>query len=166
MSRGKLILRHNGGGEKGIYFDDAAFEELKAMTAHHTQIVIDGDDGQVIYAEDRDKVTALGIDEALRRQAEVKQLLLEQLEMGFLRSISKKPAYPEVGYFDWIMRPDDALDARANLEDAYDGWVTRHGDRRADRIYRVQAFRMAAGYVLDRVVSRFGQIMKLVRVGF
>jgi len=165
MSAGKLNVPHKG-GEGGVYFDANALKQLMEMTPHHTRIVMDGDDGQVIYAEDRDKVTAEGIDAALRIQAELKQVLLWRLEAEFLRSINKKPAYPEVGYFDWVMRPDDALDARANLEDAYDGWVARHGDRRANRIYRVQAFRLAAGYVLDRVSSRFGQIMKLVRFGF
>jgi hypothetical protein len=165
MSAGKLDVPHKG-GENGVYFDEHGLKQLMEMTPNHTRIVLDGDDGQVIYAEDRDKVTAEGIDAALRIQAELKQAILWRLETEFLRSINKKPAHPEVGYFDWVMRPDDALDARANLEDAYDGWVARHGDRRADRIYHLQAFRLAVGYVLDRVSSRFGQIMKLVRFGF
>jgi hypothetical protein len=72
----------------------------------------------------------------------------------------------ELGYLDWIMRPKDAADARANLEDAFEGWVARHGLAKAQQLYKVQGCRLAAGYVLDRITNRLSQVAKLLRFGF
>jgi hypothetical protein len=72
----------------------------------------------------------------------------------------------DLGYLDWIMRPTDAADARANLEEAFEGWVARHGLIQAQRIFKVQGMRLAAGYVMDRLTTRLGQVAKLLRFGF
>lgn len=80
--------------------------------------------------------------------------------------MSREAVVPTLGYLDWIMRPTDAADARANLEEAFEQWVVRHGETTARRIFKWQGFRLAAGYIFDRAVDRLGQFAKLLRFGY
>jgi hypothetical protein len=67
---------------------------------------------------------------------------------------------------DLILPIEMSTDAVANLEEKFESWVSRYGERVARRIYRFQAWRIATRYIIDRVFDRAGQVVKLIRLSF
>lgn len=72
---------------------------------------------------------------------------------------------PTAGFLDWIMM-DKAEDARLNLDNVFERWVARRGYRAASRLYLFSAVRIAVGHMIDRIVSRVGQVIGIKPIGF
>lgn len=73
-------------------------------------------------------------------------------------------APPSTFLLDLLMKPDEAKDAAANLEDYYAVWVAKHGARRASRIFRFQASRILVGYWWGRIMTQVERVVKTVSV--
>ena len=71
---------------------------------------------------------------------------------------------PSTFLLDLLMKPDEAKDAAANLEDYYPVWVAKHGARRASRIFRFQAGRILVGYWWGRIMTQVERVIKTVSV--
>lgn len=87
------------------------------------------------------------------------------LELIQARSVSMMDLTPPVMFLDLVLKPEDALDVRANLDDLMIQWTARHGYRKAARIYKLQACRIACRTVFDSLISKVERVVKLVRLG-
>jgi hypothetical protein len=76
----------------------------------------------------------------------------------------KPSAPPSTFLLDLLMKPDEAKDAAANLEDYFPAWVAKHGARRASRIFRFQAGRILVGYWWGRIMTQVERVVKTVSV--
>ncbi|WP_294292065.1 hypothetical protein [uncultured Sphingomonas sp.] len=73
-----------------------------------------------------------------------------------------RSAPPSTLMLDLLMKPDEALDAAANLEDYHPMWVAKYGPKRAGRIFRIQMGRIIIGYWWGRLVTQVERVAKTV----
>lgn len=70
---------------------------------------------------------------------------------------------PTSFWLDALIDPNLAQDIQANLEDLFEIWVDRHGDRRARWIYRWQVFLTIGGHWLSKVLDLLERAAKLAK---
>lgn len=124
---------------------------------------------EIIEAELLDHVFPKGLDgpdhaNLMTKYAEGRLAVARAVQLakqGAARPMSEPPSSFLLAL---LMKPDEAKDAAANLEEYFPQWVAKYGSRRAARIFRFQTGRILIGYWWGRIMTQLERVAKTVSV--